>query len=222
MFNSKTLKILLAFLGLVVLVTVGFGSRYWYWGKTSLKPGPTQQESCQDCIQPLPAPDTSSWKTYRNEELGFEVKYPEGLQVMDYTMCFQDYRKDYLLRCKAEQNCAAGPVPKNIIRFQSSADTEVVSKSDPLYEPDVFSVYLYESDATGRGGEKIFLGNLEWELVGLNSQLKELSEGIFTQRVNYRINRADNQYVVSFSSKIGQNDYINWINAIVSTFEFLK
>ena len=25
--------------------------------------------------------DTSSWQTYRNEEFGFEVKYPEGCEV---------------------------------------------------------------------------------------------------------------------------------------------
>lgn len=60
-------------IGLIVAVVViaGLAGLGWYWQKTKeralqIPPAP----------QPSQQPDTSGWKTYRNEKYGFEMRYP--------------------------------------------------------------------------------------------------------------------------------------------------
>jgi len=81
---KKSLPYLGGFLGVVVLATAAFVGGMWYRGQLTLQPQP-QQESCEDCVIPFPAPDTSNWKTYHNEELGFEMKYPEHAEVLEFS-----------------------------------------------------------------------------------------------------------------------------------------
>ena len=64
----------------------------------------------------LNGPDTSGWKTYRNEEYGFEFKYPnDWTHTIDYRgfdVCLREQGKDYY-RDGAER-CAVGLSIRNI------------------------------------------------------------------------------------------------------------
>jgi len=80
---SKTLII-----GIVVVVVGIFAlGGFLLWQQVGLKPfSPTPVQQTPPPFAPSPQPqaevlDTSDWQTYRNEEHGFEVKYPEKWSV---------------------------------------------------------------------------------------------------------------------------------------------
>ncbi|MBI4136382.1 MAG: hypothetical protein HY481_02455 [Candidatus Vogelbacteria bacterium] len=65
-------------IAILLLAALGLGA--WVWSNYALAPAPVEDTN----IEP-PAPvapingseiDTANWKTYRNEEFGFEFKYP--------------------------------------------------------------------------------------------------------------------------------------------------
>jgi len=81
-------KNILLIIGLLILISLGviLGLRL----SLKQKPQPTPPQSVQApaISQPTQAPqqkqepiDTSNWKTYRNEEYGFEVRYPTNWEV---------------------------------------------------------------------------------------------------------------------------------------------
>ena len=78
------LKIIPMFILFVVLVIVSF---YGVWRKSA----ELQQISSQQQVQQTKI-DTSDWKTYINEEFGFEVKYPSSLfmDVQENVVRFSD------------------------------------------------------------------------------------------------------------------------------------
>ena len=58
--NQKGISSILIIVGVLVLGGVSYGAYYW-WQKQN---------------------ETASWQTYRNEEYGFEVEYPEEWEVL--------------------------------------------------------------------------------------------------------------------------------------------
>jgi len=78
---KQSLPYLGGFLGAVALATAAFVGGMWYRGQLTSQPESTQQESCEDCIRPLPAPDTSNWRTYRNANPQYEISYPASWQI---------------------------------------------------------------------------------------------------------------------------------------------
>lgn len=79
---SKKLLLLLA-LALLLGVSV-----FSIWKQSTIVTPPTPEPVVSPESTPEPTPsdqpiDTSDWKTYRNEEYGFEFKYPREYQVFD-------------------------------------------------------------------------------------------------------------------------------------------
>lgn len=82
--SSQTFKpeiklfVLVAFIAVVISVGVILLLRTT---EPASSPTPTAQQTPPPAPEPQPQPevlDTSGWKTYRNDEFGFEVRYPES------------------------------------------------------------------------------------------------------------------------------------------------
>jgi hypothetical protein len=70
--KNKILKVLIAIGTIGILAIVGyFGYQYFLAPKSQ----PVVNQSTQK-----PTDETASWPTYKNDEFGFSVKYPEGWQ----------------------------------------------------------------------------------------------------------------------------------------------
>jgi hypothetical protein len=225
MFSNKILKILLAFLGLVVLVTAGFGSGYWYRGKLVKPESKPTVESRGDCIKPLSAPDTSNWKTYRNEELGFEIKYPDELSIikpLDYSRQIKEYFSEYTRKCESGEieGCGGGPLPIYMFKFQTFYQEKLRSTNEsPFIEPDEFSISIYDTDAVlGQGQTLIGQSGIQWtkDQVYMGG-LAEKSQVSYTAKAPDGLT-----YMINFAFKYSPEEYLALTNATVSTFSFLK
>lgn len=86
----------------VALVAMLAGGGYWYWrSNIHQAPPPILVSQTQQPTNPA-KPDISTWKTYRNEQYGFEVKYPphwawSGIieSSSEVFVCFMDKKYNF-------------------------------------------------------------------------------------------------------------------------------
>ena len=89
---------------LLILTLVAFiGIGYWAYKNRRTKINPQQK--------PIPtstlSTDMSDWKTYKNEEFGFEIKYPKEFILSENTDVVRIYSKPY--QCETENTPAYLP-----------------------------------------------------------------------------------------------------------------
>jgi hypothetical protein len=69
----------------IIAVLAAGGAGVWYFTQTAPKPAAAQNETVVQSVThaqaQTAASDTANWQTYRNEELGIEIKYPSGWNI---------------------------------------------------------------------------------------------------------------------------------------------
>ena len=110
LFANKRLYFIVALLA--VVLTLG-GILLLKTMESSLPPAPSPMPIAQQTPPPTPQQevlDTSDWQTYRNEEFGFEVKYPKGW--------YSVWRNESILELSNEQRSAVGTGSENVVMLQ--------------------------------------------------------------------------------------------------------
>jgi len=90
MTKEKILKILLVIFGVIMISAVGYG--IWKMNQDKKISSKTPELVTPQKVQTQEI-DTSDWKTYRNEEYGFEMKYPKEwkvTEVPEFGVLFED------------------------------------------------------------------------------------------------------------------------------------
>ena len=77
-------KIIISVVAVVILALIG-GGAVWYFKQSNkpVNPPVTENELGQNASTTTENVDTSNWLTYRNEEYGFEVKYPKEWNIVN-------------------------------------------------------------------------------------------------------------------------------------------
>ncbi len=81
--TKKAKTIIIAFVVIIIIASIGYGNnRVSDTGEMPLHPEEKISEITKNVVLKTATPnETDGWKTYRNEEYGFEVKYPQERQL---------------------------------------------------------------------------------------------------------------------------------------------
>ncbi len=113
-------RIILIILIIVVLLGIGGFFEWRYW-KTS-----SPQLSQIDIQQP--PEDVSEWKTYRNEEYGFEIKYPSTWKNCEVKKHDLFYIVSITNRSGKETKCYPGPLDEPSYSIKVRLESEIMEE----------------------------------------------------------------------------------------------
>jgi len=179
---------------LALLVLAGSVGYVYYWQQKNIAPQPPAPQS----------DETATWKTYSNEQYGFEVRYPTSWYVYEYG--------------------------SNGVSIQSSPESagKIIGgfvSVDPLQEVLSFDQWLEnlkKVDPPKRiiGIKDITIGNID----GL--AVVTLCEGCTEENVHRIISKGNRLFLINFGTfnveEQKQADYYITINSILSTFQFTQ
>ena len=104
--NKKIIAIAIILILIVITLGVVLGLVKNEWGKQPIVENNKQPITATTTSPALNDIDTSDWKTYRNEELGFETKYPESWNVIKLS----DSRAGFAMRSPIYKPLISGEV----------------------------------------------------------------------------------------------------------------
>jgi len=145
--------------------------------------------------------DTSNWKTYRNEEYGFEFKYPEDLIVKDWA--YKTPNWELLLYIGQNQDIGDGAVSVGVEKDIKNFDDKKIFWPIPRENIQIREV------KTGAGNYLAYETKVDFDSV---------DGGAHT--LSYFIKKLDKLLIVSYQYKSKELDE-NIFSAILSSFIFI-
>ena len=197
----------------ILVILIGGGIFTWQYFGTPEEEVKTPEEMTED--------ETANWKIYRNEEYGFEIKYP--LEIWPYDkegvkLTFSPIEgiKDYVVVIQeshfAELKNTYSPFP-----FYGGLGIKVIKspQKDPVEE-------LKEEMQASHLSEEYIAQKIQEVIIGKNiSATKvDLSNNKF-EGYNFYIKKEGDIIVISFDSP-GKIYYLEMFDQILSTFRFLE
>ena len=193
--RSKRMKIALIALGAVLLTVGGILLLQ------NIQPAPSPTPIAQQTPPPTPQQevlDTTDWQTYRNDEFGFEVKYPSDWFAYDD----RNFPCEYVLFSRKQiSDCRfADYIPADFYVFKGDLYNPFPkSLPNQIYTPFILD------------GEK-----------GVINFATEQSDGPRAKDTNILVNHNGYGYMVTFLNIDYQGNHEQVFDQILSTFRFIE
>ncbi len=222
--------------GLIVAGIVAGYQYIWLPRQQELSPQklPLAEEKVTSTPQtptPIPKDETADWKTYKNEEYGFEVKYPKDWEVVeDSSILFFDnplYAKEYKLlegpgfsyKYKDYAWIDIGRYPEGVRTSAGTVtkDTKIKDFVYKLYSKDHF----VSVEETAIGDQEAFIFGYKPTWGGDETILKSGENDYF--QAYFKQN--NDIIIISMWSGLeymGYKKLVTAFNQILSTFNFIK
>lgn len=191
-----TLVIVLAAIATGVLV-------WWQWQK------PAE-------VEQLPANETANWQTYRNEEYGFELKYPN-----DWQKGVEDFEDLVVFRSPRAQEASVASPQNNygVISVRVLADRDAQGEIDieKLGAKTIDEKAVIQEDSSLVAGREARRVELVYKIADDAKNL-EISTYLEHQRYIYRIHLV----MIDITDAGTEQQTRDIYNIILSTFRFLE